>query len=406
VILTVLLVAVLIGVLSGLYPGIYLSSFRPIKTLNGVKFGYNKGGGLQHVLVIFQFVVSIVLFVSVFTIKKQLNYVKTRDLGFGVKDLIYINVPYGLKEINLLQNKINGLSGVVSSCCTGGKPVDIWNKYSWRDSSREVFAWQLISDTGLITNTAIELIEGRFFNYADSNKFFVANEAFMREMKWTNIENKNHNGKKLIGVIKDFHFRPLYEKIDPLIIDLGEGKWHLSYNNLNIRLKEQNFKETIRQIEKIWKSLLPDYAFNYGTYSDWVTGQYKKENSISWLLIFFACLAVLISCLGILGLTTFLVERRTKEIGIRKSNGANTFNIVAMLLKQFAGLILIAFIIACPVAGYIMHAWLENFAYKTELSLWIFALAGLIALFIALLTISWQAWRAASRNPVESLRYE
>jgi putative ABC transport system permease protein len=399
-------IAISVGIFSGVYPGIYLSSFAPIKVLKGRSSDQSKGGNLRQVLIVFQFSVSIILLVAVITFRKQMFYVRMHDLGFNTQNLIYIDIPQDIKEKYFLSSKISELPGVASTCLTGGKPIDIWNKYSWKDSTRERFAMQLIADTGFIKNTEIKLIDGRTFNYSDpADKYFIANEAFMKQMNWTDIDNKSHNNKKLIGVVKDFHFKPLYEKIDPLIIDLGdEEKW--CFNTLNVRLQSKNYKATLLEIEKIWKSMLPDYVFNYGTYDDWISNQYKKERTFNGLLILFASLTVLISCLGILGLTAFIVERRTKEIGIRRTNGANIFNIVTMLLNHFTKLIILAFIISCPIAWYIMNHWLQNFAYHTEISWWIYTVAGTVALIIALLTVSIQSWRAATRNPVEALRYE
>ena len=258
-----------------------------------------------------------------------------------------------------------------------------------------------------MNNINLQLTEGRFFSYSDPiQKFFIANQSFMKQMNWKNIDNKKWQNKKLIGVIKDFHFRSLYEKVAPMVIELGDGGPIWTYNVLNIRIESKNPKKTITEINNIWHKVLPYYAFSYGSYSDWVLNQYKNENEISVLIILFAGLAIVISCLGILGLTSFIIKKRTKEIGIHKVNGAKIWQVVFLLNKEIMVWVMIAFIIACPIAWYAMHKWLQNFAYKTALSWWIFALAGLIALIIALLTVSWQTWRAATRNPVEALRYE
>ena len=204
----------------------------------------------------------------------------------------------------------------------------------------------------------------------------------------------------IIGVVKDFHFQSLHYKIGPLIMLIGKS------NNLFIRMKPDKVVSIVEFIKKAYKSFNPSSPLEFHFLDDDYDNLYRAEQRIGKIFGYFSFLAIIISCLGLLGLSLFMTERRTKEIGIRKTTGSKSNEIFFLLSKEYVGWVIISILIASPIAWYAMHRWLENFAYKTELSWWIFALAGLLALGIALLTVSWQSWKAATRNPVEALRYE
>ncbi|SHF93362.1 FtsX-like permease family protein [Mariniphaga anaerophila] len=213
-----------------------------------------------------------------------------------------------------------------------------------------------------------------------------------------------YNGKQghIVGIVHDFNFKSLHETVEPLFLYMKEGV----NNYLTLKLDTRNVTNTVSFVGQQWSKFSPESPFEYFFYNDFYNQLYKSEARFSQIILIFSCIAILIACLGIFGLASFLSEARTKEIGIRKVNGAKVSEILAMLNKDFVKWVVIAFVIATLIAYYAMNKWLENFAYKTSLSWWIFALAGVLALGIALLTVSWQSWRAATRNPVEALRYE
>jgi len=264
----------------------------------------------------------------------------------------------------------------------------------------------LIVDTAFIKTFGLEIIKGRDLQPGDEGKVCYFNESAYKHFEFDNLENRrfnNYGGFDIIGIVKDFHYSSMRETIGPLCIIVTSN---FGPNAINVRLEGTNVALGMNFIRETWQELLPGYPLKYQFYDQWFDSMYRSEEKFAKTIGFFAILAIVISCIGILGLAIFSSERRIKEIGIRKVNGAKVSEILTMLNKDFVKWVVIAFVIATPIAYYAMNKWLENFAYKTELSWWIFALAGLLALGIALLTVSFQSWRAATKNPVESLRYE
>jgi putative ABC transport system permease protein len=247
---------------------------------------------------------------------------------------------------------------------------------------------------------------GRNLEPGDAGEVCMINESAYRHFEFDDLENKRFNnfgGFDIIGVVNDFHFTSLHKTIGPVCImfipDVGPSA-------INIRFEEGGVGPGMDAIRKLWDETLPGYPVKYQFYDEWFDSMYRSEERFARTIGLFAILAIVISCIGILGLSVYAAERRIKEIGIRKVNGAKVTEVMTMLNSNFAKWVAIAFLVAVPVSWYVMKKWLENFAYRTELSWWIFALAGLLAMGIALLTVSWQSWRAATRNPVEALRYE
>ena len=238
------------------------------------------------------------------------------------------------------------------------------------------------------------------------NKSFIINETLAKQLGWENPLGKTifrDSDHEIIGVVKDFQVSSIYMKIPPLIIS---KEWQSNFYTLSIAVSPDNISQTLKQIEGIWNKVIPNTPFNYFFLDERLGTLYADVQQTVKILFIFTGISILISVLGLFGITFLLLNSRVKEIGIRKVNGAKISEILTMLNKDFVKWVAIAFVIATPIAYYAMHKWLENFAYKTELSWWIFALAGMLALGIALLTVSWQSWRAATRNPVEALRYE
>jgi len=249
------------------------------------------------------------------------------------------------------------------------------------------------------------LIKGRDFRPTDKNVCII-NETFYKSLNWDNIENKNIWGANVIGVISDIHYEDLHQKIGNIQLYFNVNNSNQNFALINIRIANENIPETLKTIKSVFQEYDSEVDLNYQFYNDKVDQLYRQEENQAKAISTFAFIAIFLSCLGLYGKIEFSSRSRIKEIGIRKVNGAKVFEIIALLNKDFVQWIVIAFVIAIPVTYYAMGIWLQNFAYKTELNWWIFALAGIITLSIALLTISWQSWRAATQNPVEALRYE
>jgi putative ABC transport system permease protein len=264
----------------------------------------------------------------------------------------------------------------------------------------------IMADSSFLETFGLKVIRGRNLEPGDYEKVCMINETAYRNFEFEDLENKkfnNYGGFDIIGVVNDFNFSSFHKTIEPVCIMFTS---HSIPTAINIRFVPNGMGPGMTYINDEWKKILPGYPFKYQFYDEWFDSMYRSEEYFAKTISLFAILAVVISCIGILGLAIFSSERRTKEIGIRKINGATITDILKMLNKDFILLVSVAYIIAIPVSWYSMNKWLLTFAYKTELSWWIFALAGMLALGIALLTVSWQSWWAATRNPVEALRYE
>ena len=255
------------------------------------------------------------------------------------------------------------------------------------------------------------MLKGRFFqseNTTDKNEAYILNKTAIEAIGWDNPLGKKFSAQredgKVIGIVDDFHFQSMHLGIEPLAIAIGNHNHYRRF--FSIKISSVNMPDALAFIENIHKKMSPGYQLNYVFLNDKLESLYKTEQKQGSLFSLFTIIAIMVAVLGLFGLASFVAEQRTKEIGIRKVNGAKVIEILTMLNKDFVKWVAIAFIIACPIAYYAMNKWLENFAYKTNLSWWIFAMAGVLALGIALLTVSWQSWRAATRNPVEALRYE
>ena len=388
-----------IAIISAVYPARVATRVQAKDLLQ--KKGYTKAGGfdLRKSLNIVQFAATIVILVSLLVITRQIKYAKNLDFGFETEQLIRIPVHWkAAGKIDVLKNKLNSIPGVQSSCYTHGTPGGIY-MYSQNDEFGKVS--NLASDYSFVKTFGVKILEGRNFYEGEKDRVCLINKTAMKQAGWDSFEGKEMYGFKVVGLLDDFHYENLYNKIGALMVTNEKNVSHF-----NVKILPGNMSQTISAIEKGFKEVLPDYEFSFQFYDDYLDGMYRQEEKRADSIRIIAIIAILISCIGLIGLVEFSTKRRIKEIGIRKVNGARVGEVMAMLNTDFVKWVTIAFIIATPVAWYAMHKWLESFAYKTNLSWWIFALAGLLALGIALLTVSWQSWRAATRNPVEALRYE
>jgi putative ABC transport system permease protein len=401
------------GLLAGSYPALYLSSVKPLEIIKGV---INKNPGnaqFRRVLVIFQFSLSIILIISTLIIGSQLKYMQNKKLGFNKDNIGYFMFPIrpGDPKLDALKKELCNNPDIVS-VTKGNSPVNLEftsGGYQWagKESGDDVLFHHLDTDEDYAKTFHLELKEGRFFSseYPTDNTAVVVNEKAAEAMGLKNPVGELLTapwGAKLtiIGVLKDFHIQSLHHKIEPVMMQEGVS------NNLYVKMKPDHLLATVEFINKTFKSFDPGLPIDFHFLDDDFDKLYQTEQRMSKIFSYFCLLAIVISCLGLIGLSLFMTELRTKEVGIRKVNGAKSLEIFSLLSREYLLWVLISILIASPIAWYIMNKWLESFAYKTELNWWIFALAGLLALGIALLTVSWQSWRAATRNPVEAFRCE
>jgi putative ABC transport system permease protein len=410
-----LLSPALLGVFSFiLFSVILFSSFAPVyivsrfdvqrlfgkkTTVMGKQLG-KKG------LTIFQLITAIVLLIGFVVIQKQLNYVKTADLGFNKECLLRLDIGDDFKKKEALKQQIDHSPFVKSASFSHGGPGAI-RMGMGSNKEGENFNVDCISvDEEFLKTFDIQLLEGRTFLASDKDVSCYINETAYKKYGWDNLENRKFNngregGYHVIGVVRDFNVASLHSGMTPVCL-----LFHDEYSALNIRLMPGNLHEQVEKLRSIWKEVSPDAPMMFTFYDDVFNAYYMKEERQGEAITVFSLIALLITSLGLMGQIFQMCTAKSKEIGIRKVNGAKVSEVMAMLNKDFVKWVVVAFVIATPIAYYTMNKWLENFAYKTELSWWIFALSGLLALGIALLTVSWQSWRAATRDPVEALRNE
>lgn len=405
-----------IGILAGIYPALVLSSFRPIIVLKGRFVTGAKGIILRKGLVIAQFTISIALIISTIIIYNQMHYMRSQDLGFNKNQKLIIDT-HGDSSKLVFKQEIASLPGVISTSMAGSVPGG-GNPGAYSQIENVKGDMQIANldlyfvDFDYIPQYQMKMLAGRAFSRdfpTDTTQAMVVNEAAMKLFGYHDpqqIIGKKFDqwGRKgrIIGVVKDFHFRSLQEVIKPLSIRIEPDGCDL----VSAYVKPQNLKATIAAIGNDWKTLIPNRPFSYYFLDEFFDKQYKSEDRFGSLFLNFAILAIFISCLGLLGLASYSTAQRTKEIGIRKVIGASVANILKLLSIEFLKLVGISFLIAAPLSWYVMHKWLESFAYRTEIYWWVFAVALMLSLLVAFATISFQAIKAAIANPVKSLRSE
>ncbi|WP_075590470.1 ABC transporter permease [Labilibacter marinus] len=409
-VLTLMAGVITIGILAGIYPAWILTNMAPVQSLKKEFHKGKRGNTLKHVLIVSQFVVSIFLVISVIVVTKQVDFMKSKELGFNKEHIINlsggssINNEYKAFRESLLKNPT--IKNVARSNGIFVRNLNITSKHKVNDEFRTYRATTI--DPDFIETYGFELIEGRNFSWkikSDLNNTALVNECFVKKMELENpvgsVVKFLDNDITIIGVVKDFHINSLHSKIEPSMLA------YLPWNScINIKISGTDINNTITTIESTWKDFSPNVPFEYQFLDKEFEALYSSEVEFSSLIRIFTLIAVFIACLGLFGLISFSAIQRRKEIGIRKVNGAKIHEVLATLNIDVIKWVGIAFLISCPISYYAMNKWLESFAYKTELSWWIFALAGVLAVGIALLTVSWQSWRAATRNPVEALRHE
>ncbi len=430
VLLILLALVLVVGILAGFYPALVLSGFKPINVLKGGVVNNASPGKipwLRHSLVVIQFALSVLLIISALVVYRQVQYLNTKELGFNKEEIMF----FPMQGDNMFENyetfkkELQRLPGVSSVSIGYGFPGDMVagdRIIVPRNGEQTIYpVTQLLIDHDYIKTLGLEVIAGRDFSkemQTDPDNAFIINETAVKELgfgtpekalgkplhwgDWGATHPDSLKRGQIIGVVKDFHYKSLYDRLEPAVLQIyPEAYWKVA-----IKMETANLTNTLDGVKGVWSKFTPEFPLAYTFLDESFDKMYKAEDKLKSLLWIFTGMAIFVGCLGLFGLAAYAAERRTKEIGIRKVLGATEQNIVMLLSKDFVKLVLVAILIASPIAWYFMHQWLQDFAYRINISWWIFALAGASAIAIALITVSFHAIKAAMRNPVRNLRTE
>lgn len=426
--LSILAGGILVGILAGIYPALVLSGFQPVKVLKGIKMqgqGSRGTAWLRQGLVVIQFALSALLIVCTIVVYRQMNYLHNKNLGFNNQQVVYFRIQGTVGDnLEAFKQELKKHSGVKAVTTGYGLPGDQFAGdgviIPGKDGDKRVASNVFIGDHDYLKTLGMQIIAGRDFSRAittDEKEAFIINETAVKEFgfdtpekalgqrvhwdKWIPDSANPVKKGRVIGVIKDFHYKSLHEKVAASVIQIYPVNFKIA-----AKLETATLKQTIGYINTTWKKFSPEFPLDYKFMDATYGAMYEAEDKLSSLLTIFTIMAIFVGCMGLFGLAAFNAEQRTKEISIRKILGASSVSIVQLLSKTFLKPVLIASLIAFPVAWYAMNQWLEEFPYRAEITWWIFGMAAIVAIVIALLTVSVQAIKAAFSNPVKNLRTE
>ncbi len=407
--LMVLAVLIIILIVS-FFPALILTRLKSVNVLSASKIPAIRQSG-RKIMTALQFTISIALIILTFSLYKQLNYVKHADLGFDKENLVRLNFPYTFRQQSVLRQALNQTKTVSDFTLTSGVPGNVHLSMGDEIAGKSVYLECMYVDDNFLHTLNIPLKAGRNFRTGEMGSVCIINQEAFGQYGWEDLENRHFNqgrdgGYEVIGLSEDFFVKSMHQKIQPVALLAADNNDAYNLRYATIRLRPGNISEQMQELKNIWNQFLPDEPMNYTFYGQQFDTMYRNDERLSMAIAISAIIAIILTFMGILGQVYQMTLNRTKEIGIRKVNGATVSEIITLFYKDFVKWLAVAFVIAGPVAWYAIKLWLQNFAYQTTIAWWIFPLAGILTLMGVLLTVSLQTYRAARRNPVESLRDE
>lgn len=424
-ILSLTVITLGVNLISSLYPAVYITSFNPVMIFKGGNPTGSKSGFIK-LLVITQYAITSCLLIFTFMIIKQINYITNKDLGITKENIVV--VPTGLwYDISAFKSTLLQNPNILSVTASTRAPANFYNQlplyYERMGSQDSIYATMFWVDSDFAETYGLEIVQGKFLSmsYDDHWKYRISNNSgsleasnlfsipivineTARDMMGINdpIGQRLNKNYVIAGVVKDFHFRPLHNKINPIVMVYNPE----NIMTLNVKINPENKGEALSYLKKTYMNFREDRGYSYSFFEDEIDKQYQSEKQLEEMLVYFSVLGIIISMLGLFGMASFSTNRRIKEIGIRKINGANIWDLLVLLNTDYLKWVLLSLFIGIPIGYYLVLKWLENFSYRTSISLWIIIICGLSTIVIALLSVNWLCWKVARKNPVEALRYE
>jgi putative ABC transport system permease protein len=412
IILILPLLILFVGLIAGSYPATYLSAFKPIRVIQGILVSGKEKSNVRNILVLLQFIISTALIICTGSIYHQLNYIKQKDLGYNNKNILVVPLvsDEAKGKYELILSEIKSIPGVLNASASSDYPGHGFtsNGYIPEGQEKPIMINVIDVDYDFLNTLGLDISRGRNFsrNFVTDKNVYLVNESLINKMNWKNPIGKTISrggDHEVIGVVKDFHFATLYDRIAPLIFTM---KPYIGFNCIVVNPEKGNIVSTLNLLREKWQVIVPNEQFDYFFLEDEFRRVYKPELKFGELLIYFTLLAISIACMGLFGLASFMTEQRSKEVGIRKAMGATGIKIATLFSRDFTRLVLISNIFAWPAAFYFINKWLQNFAYRIDFPVGIFLATSVVTFLIAIFTVSYQSIRVANINPVESLKYE